>query len=85
MVCLLNSPFLSYLIRKRYHPQKILRSYLEDLPIPLLSEAFHAEFQTLYSQIVEEKGLRRETQATLTALSAKAFGLTSDEAAAYVE
>lgn len=85
LVCLLNSPFLSYLIRKRYHPQKILRSYLEDLPIPLLSEAFHAEFQTLYSQIVEEKGLRRETQATLTALSAKAFGLTSDEAAAYVE
>lgn len=83
LVCLLNSCFLSYIIRKRYHSRKILRSYLEDLPVPILSGSLHNEFGRLYRRIVSEKGLTSETETLLTALSAQAFGLLPDEATVY--
>lgn len=83
LVCLLNSCFTDYIIRKRYHTKKILRSYLEDLPVPLLPDALHEEFGRLYRRIVSEKKLTPETDALLTLLSAQAFGLSADEAAIY--
>lgn len=82
LVCLLNSRFPDYILRKRYRSTKILRSHLEELPVPVLPQSLHGEFSGLYRRISRE-GLTAETEAALTALSAKAYGLTVDEAAAY--
>lgn len=82
LVCLLNSRFPDYILRKRYRSAKMLRSYLEELPIPVLNQTLHGEFYRLYRRISRE-GLTVETEAALAVLSAGAYGLSVEEAESY--
>lgn len=83
MVCLFNSVFLNFILRKRFHSRKILRSHIETLPLPMLSPELKNEFENLHRQIVGEGGLTDETERRLQTLAAAAFGLPSEAVESY--
>lgn len=83
MVCLFNSVFLNFILRKRFHSRKILRSHIETLPLPALSSELKNGFENLHRQIVGEGGLTDETERRLQTLSAAAFGLPPEEVEHY--
>jgi type I restriction-modification system DNA methylase subunit len=53
IVACLNSNIYTFLFRKRFHSRKVLKSHLQDLPLPILSDEIHQYIHTLYDKTIE--------------------------------
>jgi hypothetical protein len=53
IVCLFNSSIYSYIYQKKYHSTKVLRSHIEELPLPVIDENTHNNFKLLYQHILD--------------------------------
>jgi len=51
IVCLFNSPIYSFIYRKKYHSTKVLKSHIQNMPLPKFSKEEHLRFMDLYKEI----------------------------------
>ncbi len=75
IVCLFNSPIYTYIYRKKFHSRKLLKSHLQALPLPTLSEEIHSTLKLKHSAIV----CGDENEESLEPLIADIFALSSKE------
>jgi type I restriction-modification system DNA methylase subunit len=75
IVCLFNSPLYSFIYQKKFHSKKVLKSHLQDLPLPLLESEQHKQFLILYRHILSHEA----TQADVDRLICKIFSLGQEE------
>lgn len=50
IVILFNSKLYTFIYRKMYHSKKVLRSHIESLPLPLLSDSEHQSLKILHDK-----------------------------------
>lgn len=75
IVALFNSELYTFLYRKIFHSKKVLRSHLESLPLPLLSQEEHLFFKVLHEKYrTGDKDLRELDYAVY-----EIFGLKQKE------
>ncbi len=74
VVCLFNNPIYTYLYRKKFHSRKLLKSHLQALPLPILTEEIHAELKLKHSGIVSG-----DNWESLDLLIANIFALSNKE------
>ncbi len=72
-----NSPICSFLYQRLFNSVKVLRSHLENLPIPLLYFNFEKELEELYNKA--EKGI--DIKIALHVLVCKIFGIEREDKA----
>jgi hypothetical protein len=76
---LLNSPIYSFILQKKFHSQKVLKSHLKSLPLPLLSKKQHEYFFNTHSRMVQGKISVEDGQAGIDALLVRVFGLSEGD------
>ena len=54
IVCLFNSPIYAFIFKKKFHSRKVLRSHIEELPLPILAEEQHKDFLAFYLEIKKD-------------------------------
>jgi len=52
VAALLNSSLFQFIFLKKFSTHKILKSDLEQLPFPILSDNIHTEMERLFSNII---------------------------------
>lgn len=72
-----NSPVCSFLFQRLFNSVKVLRSHLENLPIPFEYFTHENEFEALYLKAENGQDIRHE----LHKLSCKIFGIEQDDKA----
>jgi tRNA1(Val) A37 N6-methylase TrmN6 len=55
IVSLFNSSIYSYIYKKKFHSRKILKSHLQDLPLPILSTKEHKNIYNMYHKMILAK------------------------------
>ena len=75
IVCLFNSPLYSFIYQKRFHSKKVLKSHIQELPLPLLEKDIHAQFKEYHD---ERKRGNMDT-GIIEKLIALIFELTENE------
>lgn len=63
IVCLFNSCFYSFLFQKKFNSNKVLKSHLQALPLPLFSKKEHDVIKDMYNELL--KGNVDETELEL--------------------
>ena len=58
LAAVLNSSAVRFYFEKKFHTIKVLRSLLEEVPIPIASEDSQREVEFLVEQLTDDKGLR---------------------------
>ncbi len=53
IVALFNSELYANVYKKKYDSVKILRSHIEELPLPVFTQSQHSQIKSLYEQIVQ--------------------------------
>ncbi len=53
VVCLFNSPVYTYLYRKKFHSRKVLKSHLQDFPLPLVDGGVHKKLKNIHDLMEE--------------------------------
>lgn len=82
ILAILNSSIAQFVFEKKFHSVKVLRSHLEQLPIPLANEQTQEEIVELVDSLMESKetsGEYNKTFARLDRKVAELFGLTTEE------
>ncbi len=72
---LFNSSLYQYIFQKKFSSIKVLRSHLEQLPLPLLNAESYQQLEILYNGISEGKKTEKEIDSYIMSL----FGLTNEE------
>lgn len=80
IVCLFNSCIYTFIFRKKFHSKKVLKSHLQQLPLPILSEEQHDLFASLYNQAKDQKMSHFEIDKHICKLF-----MISDEQYAYIK
>jgi type I restriction-modification system DNA methylase subunit len=80
IICLFNSNIYTYIFQKKYHSRKVLKSHLQSLPLPLLSESAHRKLADYYNEIFRRKGKNiKEIQNEIDIHICKYFSIFSNE------
>jgi len=80
VVSFFNSDIYTFIFRKKFHSKKVLKSHLQDLPLPVLSEETHRFIRDLYNETFSEKNADiRLYQEEIDEILCKAFGLNENE------
>jgi predicted RNA methylase len=79
IICLFNSPIYSFIFQKKFNSIKILKSHLQDLPLPLFTGEQHSLFKLIHDEITGGKIPLQKAQAEIDAILIKIFMLTSSE------
>ncbi|HOC41136.1 MAG TPA: N-6 DNA methylase [Bacteroidales bacterium] len=51
IVCLFNSNIYTFIYRKMFHSTKVLKSHIQNMPLPKYSEEEHTQFRDFYNDI----------------------------------
>lgn len=81
ILAVLNSPVVSFWCRKKYRSVKLLRSHIEEIPIPEASEEEQREIVKLVDEILRRKK-EEDTNGILSVIEQKIgrlYGLTESE------
>jgi tRNA1(Val) A37 N6-methylase TrmN6 len=57
IVSFFNSDIYTFIFRKRFHSRKVLKSHLQNLPLPILSDETHRVIFDLYNKTFSEKNI----------------------------
>ena len=79
IVCLFNSPIYSFVFQKMFHSRKILRSHLEELPLPVLSGEQHRKLFLLHRRLAGGETGFREGQGEIDSILAELFSIDDNE------
>ncbi|MDR2479586.1 MAG: N-6 DNA methylase [Treponema sp.] len=79
IVCLFNSPVYSFVFQKMFHSRKILRSHLEELPLPALSEAQHRKLFNIHQRLAGAAMDYREGQGEIDSFLTGLFDIDNNE------
>lgn len=82
ITCLFNSELYQFIFRRKYFTHKILRSHLENLPLPKLNSQFVNEFINLHDKLelaALDKDLFKIRFEELNQLVYRIFNLTDEE------
>jgi type I restriction-modification system DNA methylase subunit len=80
IVCLFNSVIYTYIFQKKYHSRKVLKSYLQSLPLPLFSGDTHRAFSAFHHKIVMQPAQNiQELQNEIDNAICKYFSISSKE------
>jgi len=55
IVSFFNSDIYTFIFRKKFHSKKVLKSHLQDLPLPVLSKKLHQYILNLYNETFSNK------------------------------
>jgi len=75
IVCLFNSPVYSFIYQKKFHSKKVLKSHLQDFPLPILTNDFYAHFKE-YHDLLKQGNM---DTGNIEKLIVKIFELTEEE------
>jgi len=80
IVALFNSDIYSFMFMKKYHSRKVLKSHLQNLPLPLLPETIHHQINDLYTKTftIKEKNIP-EFQKEIDRIICEAFLIEGTE------
>jgi tRNA1(Val) A37 N6-methylase TrmN6 len=79
IACLFNSPVYTFIFQKKFHSRKILKSHLQDLPLPVLSRAQHGFFYSMHSGLARGEISPRAGQPEIDRMLAGLFNLSGGE------
>ena len=82
IMAILNSSVAQFIFEKKFRSVKVLRSHLEQIPIPLADEKTQKEIVALVEFLMRTKEASPEYKKTFTLLDkqiAELFGLTAEE------
>ena len=79
IVCLFNSQVYSFIFRKKFHSRKVLKSHLQALPLPFLSEERHESLYSIHSALVSGQISVSAGQAEIDALLLRLFNISRTE------
>ena len=69
-----NSDIYTFIFRKKFHSKKVLKSHLQNLPLPVLPVNTHKHIKDIYNKIINENnGKRADFQAEIDEIICKAF------------
>lgn len=68
IACLMNSKLYTFIYRKKFHSKKVLKSHIEALPFPILTEMHHELFSELYGSL-------KDRSATIEQLNSEVYKL----------
>jgi len=72
---LFNSSLYQYIFQKKFASIKVLRSHLEDLPLPYFDAESYQQLEHLYNKISQDKKFQNEVDSYIMSL----FGLSQEE------
>ena len=55
IVSFFNSDIYTFIFKKKFHSKKVLKSHLQDLPLPLLTDKIHQYINKLYYETLKDK------------------------------
>jgi hypothetical protein len=74
IVSLFNSDIYTFIYRKKYHSKKVLKSHLQNLPLPILSTEMHQYISDLYKKtFILLKGDHYNFQREIDEIICKSF------------
>jgi len=80
VVSFFNSDIYSFIFKKKFHSRKVLKSHLQNLPLPMLPEQTHSFIRGLYKETFSQKNADvRLYQEKIDEILCKAFGIEKDE------
>jgi len=80
VVSFLNSGIYTFIFRKKFHSKKVLKSHLQDLPLPVLPEETHLFIRNLYNETFFDKNADVKLyQEKIDEILCKAFGIEEKE------
>ena len=80
IVSFFNSDIYTFIFRKRFHSKKVLKSHLQDLPLPILPEETHRYIRNLYNKtLFWKKADVSLYQKTIDEIICMAFGIDKNE------
>ena len=82
VLAVLNSSVAQFFFEKKFHSVKVLRSHLEQIPIPMADEKMQEEIVTLVDILMTSEETSQKYQETYKLLDHKVaglFSLTQDE------
>ncbi|MDR0730433.1 MAG: N-6 DNA methylase [Treponema sp.] len=75
-----NSDIYTFLFRKKFHSKKVLKSHLQNLPLPVLSAGTHKHIHALYNETFNKnRGEAPEFQAEIDKIICKSFSIDNDQ------
>jgi tRNA1(Val) A37 N6-methylase TrmN6 len=75
IVCLFNSSVYSFIYQKKFHSKKVLRSHIEEFPLPKINGMVKTEFSKYHTDILN--GIDRTDE--IENLTASIFGISETE------
>jgi predicted RNA methylase len=78
LTVLLNSDIYTFVLRKRFHPKKILKSQLQELPLPVFSKRQHQRMRKLY-EIFAAGGDMTAAAEKADRMICRAFGIRKQQ------
>ena len=80
IVSLFNSDIYTFIFRKMFHSKKVLKSHLQNLPLPILSNETHLYILNLYKETFSGKNPDiAEYQKKIDKIICEAFGIVEKE------
>jgi type I restriction-modification system DNA methylase subunit len=80
IISFFNSDIYTFIYRKKYHSKKILKSHLQNLPLPILSDDTHRYIYNLYEKtFVIGNGGVDDFQSEIDGIICKSFGIDKRE------
>jgi type I restriction-modification system DNA methylase subunit len=76
IVSFLNSDIYTFIFKKKFHSRKVLKSHLQNLPLPVLSSGTHQYIYELYHKTFAESGSNIEKfQGEIDTIICKSFSI----------
>jgi SAM-dependent methyltransferase len=79
IVCLFNSPLYTFIFQKKFHSRKVLKSHLQELPLPLFTESEHRRLFLLHAAITNREESLQSAQPEIDAVLREYFCLSEQE------
>ena len=80
VVSFFNSEIYTFILRKKFHSKKVLKSHLQNLPLPVLSDETHRFIRDLYNEtFAKDNADVRSYQEKIDGVICEAFGIEEDK------
>jgi len=80
IVSFFNSEIYTFIFRKRFHSKKVLKSHLQNLPLPVLPDKTHKFIRDLYNETFAKNNADvRSYQEKIDGVICEAFGIEEDK------
>jgi type I restriction-modification system DNA methylase subunit len=80
IVSIFNSDIYTYIFKKKFHSRKVLKSHLQNLPLPVLSPNTHQYIYELYTKTFADSNAHIETfQMEIDTIICKSFSIDKSQ------